>query len=147
MNEKTHWLCILNRENWNIVKRESVWGVSERHRKQINKAKIGDALVFYCVGETFGGEKREPEITGICEVASKPYKDSKKIFSSVGKQDIFPYRVRVKPIKIFEESIAFKPLVDKMNFIRNKKRYASHIFGKTMRTIPKEDYEVIMSLK
>jgi len=146
--EKTHWLCILNRENWGIVKRNGIWGVSERYKKQLHKAKIGDVLIFYCIGEKYRGKRKEPEITGMYEVASDSYKDSKKIFSSTGfKQEIFPYRIKVKPIKIFEKPIAFKPLVGKVKFITNRKRYGVHLFGKAMIRIPKEDYETIVALR
>lgn len=142
-----YWLCILNRANWEVVKKNNIWGVSERHKNQINSTKIGDVLVFYAISEIVNKERKESEITGIYGVASEPYKDSKKIFSSIGRSfgEIFPYRINIKPIKIFEKPIPFKPLVGKIKFITNKKVWSSHLLGRAMRIIPKEDYEIIYS--
>ncbi|MDI6903081.1 MAG: EVE domain-containing protein [Methanocellales archaeon] len=147
--EKTYWLCILNRKNWEVVKKENVWGVSERHKNQLNKAKIGDVFIFYTISELTGRERTESEITGIFEVASKPYKDNKKLFSSVGTRhfgEIFPYRIKVKPLEIFENPIAFRPLTKKLSFITNKKRWSLHLLGAAMKAIPKEDYDLLASM-
>lgn len=33
----THWLCITNRDNWEVVKKRNVWGVARRHKNTIAK--------------------------------------------------------------------------------------------------------------
>jgi len=51
-----NWLCILDRENWEIVQQRKIWGVAERYKNTIAKVKIGDQLLFYLVGETISGK-------------------------------------------------------------------------------------------
>lgn len=38
----------------------------------------------------------------------------------------------------------FKPLLPYLSFITNKKQWSGHIRGQAMRTIPEEDYGLIM---
>jgi len=45
----------------------------------------------------------------------------------------FPWWVRIKPVKIFERPVEFKPLIHKLRFIANKKKWTSHLMGKAMR--------------
>ena len=53
-------------------------------------------------------------------------------------------RVKIKPIKIFDRPIEFKPLIPKLKFITNKRNWASHLTGRSMREILKEDFELIL---
>ena len=52
-------------------------------------------------------------------------------------------RIKLTPVKIFTKSVAFKPLIPKLSFITNKKKWAGHLMGRAMRTIPEEDFELI----
>ena len=145
--EPNYWLCILNRKNFEIVKEKNIWGVSKRHKNQIYKTKVGDILVFYVIGEIINNEKVGSEIVGIYKVVSEPYKDTTRIFSSVGTRnfgEIFPYRIKIAPVKIPKKPISFKKLVPELKFITNKKRWSLHLLGGAMRVIPKEDYETIL---
>ena len=54
--------------------------------------------------------------------------------------------INLKPLRIFQTPVEFKPLIPKLKFIKNKKKWSGHLMGKAMREIPKEDYELIMSL-
>ena len=135
-----YWLCITNRENWEIVKKHNIWGVSERHRKMILQVKEGDKLVFYVKQEIRGKEKYPSAIVGIFEAVSEPYKDETEIFRG----GIYPWRVKIKPIKLGE--IEFKPLIPKLKFIKNKNGWTGYLMGKAMREIPEEDYLLIYEL-
>ena len=85
-----------------------------------------------------------PKIVGAYEVISEVFEDRSRIFKSPpGKSEIYPYRIKLKPIKIFEKPLDFKSLIPELKFIKNKKRWTGHIQGKAMREIPKEDYESI----
>ena len=44
--------------------------------------------------------------------------------------ETFPWRVKIKPIKIFDKPIKFKPLIPKLKFITNKKKWSGHLMGK-----------------
>ncbi len=42
-----YWLCITNEENWQIIKKNNIWGVAERHKNTISKVKKGDRCLIY----------------------------------------------------------------------------------------------------
>ena len=46
-----NWLCILNRENSEIVESKLIWGVSERNKQKLSKVKPKDLCAFYLIGE------------------------------------------------------------------------------------------------
>ncbi len=143
-----YWLCITNEANWKVIREKNVWGVPERHKNTIAKVKPGDKLLIYLKQERVDkNEVKEPRIVAIYEVVSEPFKDSTRIFSSKGMRsnETFPWRVKIRPVKIFDKPIEFKPLIPKLKFITNKKKWSGHLMGKAMREIPKEDYELIMS--
>jgi predicted RNA-binding protein len=60
------------------------------------------------------------------------------------KNEVFPLRIKLKPIKIFDKPVDFKSLIPKLKFIKNKQKWTGHIQGKAMREIPEEDYNLIL---
>jgi len=140
----TYWLCITNRDNWKVIKEKNVWGVPRRHKNTIAKVKPGDKLIIYLKQERKDKQILEPKIVGIFEVVSEPYEDSSRIFKAHVPNETYPLRVKIKPIKLGE--VEFKPLIPKLKFITNKKRWSGHLMGKAMREIPEEDYKLIESL-
>ena len=129
-----YWICVVNDENWAIVKSQHVWGVSKRWRNVISYVRRGDLLAFYVIPKRIGG---------IFEVVSDPYYDDSQIFYPVKiREERFPYRVRVKPILVLKEPIDFTPLVPKLSFIKNK-QYWSAPFRRAMFRIIEEDFKII----
>ena len=127
------------------MKKKNVWGVPKRHKNTIAKVKPGDRLVLYVKQERRDKEILEPKIVGIFEVVSEHYTDSTRIFKSPPHlNETYPLRVKIKPIKLGE--LDFKPLIPKLKFITNKKRWSGHLMGKAMREIPEDDYRLIESL-
>ena len=141
-----YWLCITNEDNWEIIKEKQIWGVAERHKNTINKVKIGDKLLIYETQRS-GKEFKPPYIRGVYEVVSEVYKDTSKIFNPIPKNpnEKFPYRVKLKEIKVFEPPINFKDLIPKLDFITNKKKWNGHLMGKAMREIPESDYKTLIT--
>ncbi|HIH69352.1 EVE domain-containing protein [Methermicoccus shengliensis] len=143
-----YWLCITNEENWKVIKEKNMWGVPERHENTIKRVRPGDKLLIYVKQEREKDEIKEPRIVAVYEVASEVFRDSSRIFKSpkgMG-NETFPLRIKLKPIKIFEKPVEFKPLIPKLKFITNKRKWSGHLMGKAMREIPEEDYELIMSV-
>ena len=142
-----YWLCITTEENWKIIREKNVWGVPERHRNTIAKVKQGDKLLIYIKQERIKDVVKESRIVAIYEVTSKTFKDSRRIFKApkgMG-NETFPYRIRIKPVRIFKKPIEFKSLIPKLKFIKNKEKWSGHLMGKAMREIPEEDYNLILS--
>jgi len=142
----TYWLCIANEENWKVIKKRNVWGVPERYKNTIARVKPGDKLLVYLKQEKVGD--KPSRIVAVYESISDAFKDSTRIFSSKGlrSDEVFPWRVKIKPVKIFGKPVEFKPLIPKLKFITNKRKWSGHLMGKAMREIPEEDYNLIINV-
>ncbi len=143
-----YWLCITTEENWKVIKEKNVWGVPERHKNTIAKVKPGNNLLIYLKQERDKGKIIEPRIVAVYEAVSEVFKDSKRVFKSppgMG-NEVFPLRIKLKPVKIFSTPVDFKSLIPKLKFITNKQKWTGHLMGKAMREIPGEDYNLIMSV-
>lgn len=119
-----YWLCITNEENWKVIKQKNIWGVPERHKNTIARVKPGDKLLIYLKQERDKDKIKEPRIVAVYEAVSEVFRDSSRIFKSpkgMG-NETFPLRIKLKPVKIFEKPVEFKPLIPKLKFITNKKR-------------------------
>jgi len=140
------WLCISTRENAEVVGKKHAWGVAKRYNKTIERVKKGDTLLIYAMQTKVGDELLPSVITGEYLVISDVYDDDSQIFQTPTflRNEIFPLRLKLKPIKIFKPPIEFKPLIPKLGFIKNKKMWTGHIRG-AMRVIPEEDYQKIIS--
>jgi len=142
-----YWICITTEDNWKIIKEKNIWGVPERHKNTISKVRPGDKLLIYLKQEKVGDKVKESRIVAVYEAVSEVFKESTRIFKvpkGMG-NEIFPYRIRIKPVNIFDKPIEFKPLIPKLRFIKNKKKWSGHLMGKAMREIPEEDYKLILS--
>jgi len=141
------WLCVTSEENWKVIRERNVWGVGEEFRKTIKRVKPGDKFVFYVVQTKKGDQIIPSRIVGVFEAVSEPYRDSSKIFKSKSKggETIYPYRVKLKSIKIFDEPVEFKQLISKLSFIRNKDKWTGYV-RLPMRKIPEEDYQLIAKI-
>ncbi len=142
-----YWLAISNRENAEIVIKENIWGVSKRFINQISKSRPGDRILIYTRNKIIDKDTTlPPSIIGAFQVTSNVFEDSSKIFQPlpIQPEELFPLRIKLKPVKIFDPPVEFKPLVPKLHFIINKEKWVGHIRGQAMRIIPEEDYQVIM---
>lgn len=132
-----YWFCITNEENWEVVKKRKIWGIIERYQNQAGKVEAHDLLTFYVKPKRIGG---------IFKTVSTIFKSNERIFDTVGfaKKEIFPYRLRLEPILVPKKLVEFPPLITKLDFIKRKdNKWGGSIFGKTMRQISKNDYELI----
>ena len=139
------WIASLNRENWEVVMRKHVWGVPRRNRNIMQRVQLGDTILFYVRQEKVGDTVLSSAIMGDCEVLSEPYEEHTRIFGTPPQMgdEVFPYRVKVKPLRIFAEPLEFKSLVPDLIFITNKRMWSGHL-RQAMREIPEEDYRLIL---
>lgn len=145
-----HWLAISNRANSEITIKRQIWGVPKRYINQISKTRPGDTLLVYVGQQVIDKDTTlPPAITGSFEIVSEVYEDSSKVFTAPQKlgNETFPLRIKLRPIRIFDPPVEFKPLIPRLAFITNKTQWSGHIRGQAMRTIPEEDYQLIMSQK
>ena len=145
-----HWLAISNRANSEITIKRQIWGVPKRYINQISKTQPGDTLLVYVGQQVVDKDTTLPPAIAACfEIVSEVYEDSSKVFIAPPKlgNETFPLRIKLRPIRIFDPPVEFKPLIPRLAFITNKTQWSGHIRGQAMRTIPEEDYQLIMSQK
>ncbi|RSN73206.1 MAG: EVE domain-containing protein [Thermoproteota archaeon] len=143
-----YWLCITTEENWKIIKEKKIWGVPEKNKNAISKVRPGDLLLIYMRQRSTGKEVEGPKIVALYEAASEVFRDSSRIFRPPPEMgsETFPLRIKLKPVKIFEKPVDFKGLIPDLKFIKNKRKWAGHLQGKSMREIPEEDFKLIMAV-
>ena len=129
------------------LKRQMSSAHTKEYKKALARMQEGDKCLVYMKSERRGDDILEPQIVGEYEVASKLFVDTKKIFQSPTDSPFekFPLRIKLKPLAILEIPILFKPLVPKLNFIKNKRNWAVSIRGKAVIEIPESDYKIISS--
>lgn len=131
-----YWIFVTNDENWQIICKNKIWGVSESKKKILEKIKIGDKIVFYIKGGI---------MRGIFEVQSAIYIGKDKIFKHYPewkKNEIFPYRINIQQITKDICEVKIKNILDNLSFIVIKKNWAPY-FYRTIINIPYSDYQVI----
>ena len=117
-------------ENWEIIKKQHVWGVTDRHQNILAKTEVGDLLVYYVISKQLGG---------IFRVETEPTRDSKHVF----KGGSFPNRINISPILVSKSPIEFSAqLRDQLDFIKNKQRWSAH-FRRAMLAISEKDFHTI----
>ena len=134
-----YWLCVTNQDNWNVVKMHKIWGVPERRgRRQIEGVKPGDYLVFYVTPKRVGG---------IFRVVSEPFESREKVFSwaDFGREEVFPFRVRLEPNIVAKEPVSFDKVVGKLSFTKGRRRW-SVMLRRAMFRISERDFGVIRDL-
>lgn len=104
--------------------------------------------MVYVKQERISGQVSGAQIVGEYEIASDVFYDPTKVFSTprgMYEKETFSLRMKMRPLKIFEKPIEFKPLVEKLAFIRNKKNYGTHLIGRALIPIGESDYKLIVS--
>lgn len=131
-----YWMCITNEENWKVIKEQKIWGVPEkRGRRLIEGVRPGDLLVIYVMPKRIGG---------IFRAISEPFESREKIFNwaEFGREEIFPYRVRLEPVNVPETPRPFEKLLGKLSFTKDVKRWSLKLRRATLK-ISNKDFKLI----
>jgi predicted RNA-binding protein len=141
----THWIASSNRDNWKILEKKHIWGVPKRNRTLMQRAKPGDTILVYVRQEKEGDTILPSAITGAYEVISEPYEDHSRLYVTPPQMgdEVFPFRMKIRPVAVFAEPLEFKPLIGDLKFIKNKTMWSGHL-RIAMREIPEEDYRFIL---
>jgi len=141
----THWIASSNRDNWKILEKKHIWGVPKRNKTLMQRVKPGDTIFVYVRQEKEGDTILPSAVTGAYEVISEPYEDHSRLFTTPPQMgdEVFPYRMKVRPVVVFAEPLELKPLISDLKFITNKTMWSGHL-RVAMREIPEEDYQFIL---
>ncbi|NLL09916.1 MAG: EVE domain-containing protein [Methanomicrobiales archaeon] len=141
----SYWIASSNRPNWEVIRNHSIWGVPKRNKSLLTRVAPGDKILIYVRAEQHGNILLPSAITGAFQV-EKCFEDHRRLFIPPPQMgdEIFPYRFKLKPEKIFKEPVEFKPLIEELMFITNKTMWSDHL-RVAMREIPEEDYKLILT--
>lgn len=144
MGIMAYWVASGNRTNWEVVKKHNIWGVPKRSQALHGRVKIGDTILIYTRAEIHGKEIYPSSIRGEF-IVTETFIDNSQIFTPTPQMgnESFPYRFRLKPVKIYKNPVELKPLISELIFITNKKMWSGHL-RRPMRLIPEEDYKSII---
>ena len=142
-----YFLCITTEENAKVIMDKKIWGVSKNYKNSISKVSPGDHLIIYEMGKskTKTSEAKPQYIRAVYEVTSELKEDTKKIFEAHpnNPKEVYPLRIKLNEVKIFEKPILFKELVPEMEFIKNKKQWSGSL-RRAMAQIGEKDYKKII---
>jgi len=129
-----YWLCITTPKNWEIVKKNNVWGVEERYETTMKRLELNDIFLFYITNPA-------KAIAGIYKVASKWYYDEK----SLDWNKLYPHRIKIIPFVVPLVSIPVdEKLLEELLFITDKSRRGRTVFFfPSMVLLTEEDYKTV----
>jgi predicted RNA-binding protein len=142
------WMYITNSENWNITKKTNLLGAArQRNNGALFRVQKGDKCLIYVKGGKSDHEITEPEIVGEYEIVSQVFVQHTKLFHAppTAPKQVYELRVGLRPLRIFDRPIEFKPLIPKLTFIKNKERWSLRIRGRALVELPKIDYDLVTS--
>jgi len=123
------WLFIINQKNWDIVKKTNIIG--SKYGTKMSLIKKNDIIIIYI--------KMLSSIAGEYKVILN-YKDEKEHFHG----DIYPFRLKLELIKILKNPISIRSLINRLEFIRNKKSWYTHLYGGWgIKQLSLKDYKII----
>ncbi|MGA9079825.1 MAG: EVE domain-containing protein [Halobacteriota archaeon] len=139
----SYWIYVTNSDNWAVTKKTNILGASARHKNALSRVNKGDKCLVYVKG----ADRTEPKIVAQYEIASTVFEDTSKMFVTPQNMpdESFQFRLRLKPVMVFEPPIEFKPLIRRLSFLPNKTYWTGPIRGKAMVQIPQGDYDSIIS--
>jgi len=125
------WLCVLNRENFEVLSEKKVYGIPENKRAltQLEKVKIGDTLLFYVISPV----KR---IMGVSSAVSTVFIDKRK---SPWKDRLYPYRIKVSAVQ--KINVRMADFVGKLEGVKGRVP-----MGASLILLSRNDLEIINSL-
>jgi predicted RNA-binding protein len=144
----SYLLWVTNIQNSLIAINTKTIGFSKKHKNILSQVHSGDKGFFYIkTGKDNDGKTeikiKKPLIFGEFEIASEKFTDDKKIFFTDSNKENYPIRFQIKTVEIFKQNIFFKPMVENLNFIDNKKSWGVRLMGRGVVIIPENDYFTI----
>ncbi|MDD3622303.1 MAG: EVE domain-containing protein [Methanofollis sp.] len=133
----TCWIAVSDENKWEMIKEKMVWAVAQRHADTISKVELGDLLLVYI------HDMDEPAFLGAFEIASELYINRIPLFS--GTDEVYPLRVKLKPVTLFTEPVRAAPLAAELTVLKGMEHWQDDPAAQAMRAISEEDYARVMA--
>lgn len=92
------------------------------NRNTMAKVHIGDTFLIYARQDHAGGEVKPSAVMGAYQVVSAPFEDATPIFAAPPflPGEVFPIRVKLRPLPEITAPVEFKPLVPELRSSRTR---------------------------
>jgi predicted RNA-binding protein len=137
--QRNFWIYPMTENSVEICLEREVIGAKGRNASILNMWKPKDMIVFYISKKTLTSTTRVMKFCAILECTGSPYKGTEPIWSD-GDSAEYPKRIKIKVLQ--KKSCDIKPLIHKLDFIRNKKYWGSAFFS-GIRKVSSKDFELI----
>ncbi|MFC1903755.1 EVE domain-containing protein [Chloroflexota bacterium] len=132
-----YFMVVQTHYNWSLTKERNFTFIGFKDgqsRNIIRSIEIGDLLIYYVSSGI-------SSLGAIVEVTSPLYKDSDLYWD-----DFYNLRFKTKPIVILQEEqfVPFRPLVERLNFVKNKRRWANYVYH-CIRILNESDFKLMQS--
>src|SRR4030042_3583218 len=135
-------LVVTTVKNFKISRQRNfdVEGFHEKTERRVKKVRVGDKLVHYIA--------RIQRIGAISEAIGEYYYDDEtRIWSE--KDEIWPHRFKTRPVLVLDDEVMLdvRRIIPHLTFIspQQKARGWGLAFHRSLREIPREDFELIES--
>lgn len=141
---KNYWMVVQTPENHEITKGQgyTLYGLTSRQRRRARRMEPEDRILFY-----IGGKVRK--WSAIASVTAPYFEDRTPIWKSNGSYDeVFPYRVKISPSIVLDESDYIDALIlaPRLEYL---KRWPPELwplaFFDTLHLLPQNDFRLIES--
>lgn len=126
------WLTTIQKENFEVVQEELLWGSTSYHERSLRKISQDDKVVFYLKGGNLGG---------IYTVCSEIQENEEEIFPRSNIELV----VKLKPLivpKMDKFSHFNERLIQNLSFIEKKDQWGMYMQN-FARELSSEDYNII----
>jgi len=129
-----YWIIVASREHVMLGVAGGFAQAGHGKRSGLARMHAGDRIIYYSPKERYGGDEPLHAFTALGEVADE------EIVQIEMSPDFKPFRRNVK--YLHTGAVKIGPLIDDLEFIRNKKSWGSAFrFG--LLEIPRRDFELI----
>lgn len=143
-----YWLFVTTVENWKVISEKNFIGLPRRNESALSRVNVGDKCLIYIKQRREEGKNEEPVVIGEYQITSEVYVENTRVFDNpkqIRPQELFPLRMKLKHVGRLGKPVPFKPIVPKLSFIANQKKWGSSLQGRGIINIPKKDYLTIVS--
>ena len=131
-----YWVFCITEDNLETAFREKVIGFRKGKRIRLTSVSSGDLVTFYVSKKAFSSQTPVQKFIGKVVVRSRCYESSKQIWQN----GLFPMRIDISLVSI--RSCQIKPLINRLQFIKNKEHWGGALMAGTVR-ISEQDFNLI----
>ena len=137
---RNYWMFVESPENFAIIKDMGVtlFGMGQRYKRRAERMSPGDKALFYVRGAR--------KWTACATITSEYFEDDSPVFSDHNPDERFPFRVRMKPDIVLDETdyIDATLLAYRLDYVRRWAPEDWHLaFFDRLHLLPQKDFRLI----